>query len=148
MNYKSVSECEQRKWVKYFNYKLPNQYKKIGWAGFTFSIIILLSTKFFDGDFEILKEILKRLLLVFLLIVVISKEKEEDEMIKTIRSQAFSMAFVGGVIYTLLQPIVNFIASLIVGDEMSVFEELGDFQILWFLMIIYLVVFNKLKKRA
>ena len=148
MNYNSISDCEQSKWTKLFNYRLPNQYKKIGWTGFALSMVFLLSTIFFDGDLEILKEILKRLLLVFLLVVVISKEKEEDEMIKTIRAQAFSMAFIGGVFYTLLQPIVNFIASLIVGDEMSVFEELGDFQILWFLMIIYLVVFNKLKKRA
>ena len=45
-----------------------------------FKPYIICSSKlfeFFDGDFEVFKEILKRLLLVFLLVVVISKEKEE-----------------------------------------------------------------------
>ena len=148
MNLKSVSECEDRRISKFFNYKLPNYYKKIGWAGFILSFVILISTKFFDGDYSILVEILKRLLLVFLLIVVMSKEKVEDEMIKSIRSQAFSFAFVGAVAYTLLQPVVNLIVSSIVRPNKVIFEDLGDFQVLWFMMIVYLVVFMKLKKRA
>jgi hypothetical protein len=148
MNLKLVSECEDRRISKFFNYKLPNYYKKIGWAGFILSFVILISTKFFDGDYSILVEILKRLLLVFLLIVVLSKEEVEDEMIKSIRSQAFSFAFVGAVAYTLLQPVVNLIVSSVVRPNKVIFEDLGDFQILWFMMIVYLVVFMKLKKRA
>lgn len=148
MNFKSVSECEDRRIQKFINFKLPNHYKKIGWVGFILSFVILISTKFFDGDYSILIEILKRLLLVFLLIVVMSKEKMEDEMIKSIRSQAFSFAFVGAVAYTLLQPVVNLIVSSIVKPEKAIFEDLGDFQVLWFMMIVYLVVFMKLKKRA
>ncbi|MFK5981888.1 MAG: hypothetical protein QM499_03155 [Flavobacteriaceae bacterium] len=148
MNLKSISECEDHRISKFINYKLPNYYKKIGWVGFALLFAILLSTKFFDGDYSILVEILKRLLLVFLLIVVMSKEKVEDEMIKSIRSQAFSFAFVGAVAYTLLQPVVNLIVSSIVKPEKVIFEDLGDFQVLWFMMIVYLVVFMKLKKRA
>jgi len=148
MNLKSVSECEDRRIQKFINYKLPNHYKKIGWAGFILSFAILIATKFFDGDYSVLVEVLKRLLLVFLLIVVMSKEKVEDEMIKSIRSQAFSFAFVGAVAYTLLQPLVNLIVALIVKPEKAIFNDLGDFQILWFMMTIYLVVFMKLKKRA
>ncbi len=148
MNIKSASECEDRRILKFINFKLPNYYKKIGWIGFTISFVILLSTKYFDGDFSILIELLKRLLLVFLLIVVMSKEKVEDEMIKSIRSQAFSFAFVGAVAYTLLQPTVNLIVSAIVRPDKVIFEDLGDFQVLWFMMIVYLVVFMKLKKRA
>ena len=148
MNLKSVSECEERRISKFINFKLPNFYKKIGWTGFFLSFVILIFAKFFDGDYLILIEILKRLLLVFLLIVVISKEKMEDEMIKSIRSQAFSFAFVGAVAYTLLQPVINLIVSLIVRPDKVIFEDLGDFQVLWFMMIVYLVVFMKLKKRA
>lgn len=147
MNLKSMSDCEQKKLAKLINYKLPNHYKKIGWTGFALSIVVLLSTKLFDGDFTVLVEILKRLMLVFLMVVVISKEKVEDEMIKTIRAQSFSIAFIAGIVYTLVQPIVNFIVGSILDKEMSLFKELGDFQVLWFLLIIYLVVFNKLKKR-
>ncbi len=148
MNIKSASECEDRRILKFINFKLPNYYKKIGWIGFIISFVILLSTKYFDDDFSILIELLKRLLLVFLLIVVMSKEKVEDEMIKSIRSQAFSFAFVGAVAYTLLQPMVNLIVSAIVRPDKVIFEDLGDFQVLWFMMIVYLVVFMKLKKRA
>ncbi len=148
MNLKSVSECEDRRIQKFINFKLPNYFKKIGWAGFILSFIILFSTKLLDGDFSVMVEILKRLLLVFLLIVVMSKEKEEDEMIKSIRAQAFSFAFVGAVAYTLLQPFVNLTVSLIAKTEKAIFKDLGDFQILWFMMIVYLVVFMKLKKRA
>lgn len=148
MNLKSISDCEQKKMAKLINYKLPNHFKKIGWAGFALSFVVLLSTKLFDGDSTVLVEILKRLMLVFLMVVVLSKEKVEDEMIKTIRAQAFSMAFIAGVAYTLVQPIINFIVGSILNEEMSLFEELGDFQVLWFLLIIYLVVFNKLKKRS
>ncbi|PHS63985.1 MAG: hypothetical protein COB12_09000 [Flavobacterium sp.] len=148
MNLKSVSECEDRRIQKFINFKLPNYYKKIGWIGFILSFVILIATKFFEGDYSILVEILKRLLLVFLLIVVMSKEKLEDEMIKSIRSQAFSFAFVGAVAYTLLQPVINIIVASIVKPEKAIFNDLGDFQILWFMMIIYLVVFMKLKKRA
>ena len=148
MNLKSISDCEQKKMSKLINYKLPNKYKKLGWAGFVLSIVVLLSTKLFDNDSTVLVEILKRLMLVFLMVVVLSKEKVEDEMIKTIRAQAFSMAFIAGVVYTLVQPIINFIVGSILNKDMFLFEELGDFQVLWFLLIIYLVVFNKLKKRS
>jgi len=148
MNLKTISECEDRKIQKYLNFRLPHQYKKIGWIGFVLSFVILISTKFFDGNYSVLVEILKRLLLVFLLLVVLSKEKVEDEMIKSIRSQAFTFAFIGAVAYTLLQPVINLIVALIVKPEKAIFKDLGDFQILWFMMIIYLVVFMKLKKRA
>lgn len=148
MNLKSISDCEQNKLSKLINYKFPNHYMKIGWAGFSLSFFVLISTKIFDADTTVLVEILKRLMLVFLMIVVLSKEKVEDEMIKTIRAQSFSIAFIAGIAYTLVQPIINFIVGFFLNEDMSVFEELGDFQVLWFLLIIYLVVFNKLKKRS
>tara|TARA_R110000787_G_scaffold108621_5_gene217056 strand:- start:2461 stop:2907 length:447 start_codon:yes stop_codon:yes gene_type:complete len=148
MNFKTISECEERRISKIINFKFPTYYKKIGWIGFVLISVSLIATKFFDGDFTILVEILKKLLLVFLLMVVISKEKVEDEMVKTIRAQSFSIAFIGGVLYTLLQPIVNLIVSSLFRPNKIIFEDLGDFQVLWFMLIVYLVVFSKLKKRA
>ena len=148
MNFKTISECEERRISKILNFKLPNYYKKVGWIGFALVSVSLISTRFFDGDFTILVEIFKKLLLVFLLMVVISKEKVEDEMVKTIRAQSFSIAFIGGVLYTLVQPIVNLIVSSLVRPDKVIFEDLGDFQVLWFMLIVYLVVFSKLKKRA
>ena len=148
MNFKSISECEEKRISKFLNYKLPNRYKKIGWIGFVLVGLSLIATKYFDGDFTIIVETFKRLLLVFLLMVVISKEKVEDEMVKSIRAQSFSFAFIGGVFYTLIQPIINLIVSSLFRPEKVIFEDLGDFQVLWFMLIVHLVVFNKLKKRA
>jgi len=145
---KSVIECERRRGEKFLNFKLPNYFKKIGWIGFVVIFLILLSTNFFEGDLEILKSILKMVSLVFLLIVVFSREKVEDEMIQKIRAQSYSFAFLGGVLYTLIQPIINYIAFLLFKPEKAVVEDLGDFQVLWFMLTIYLVFFYYAKKNS
>ena len=108
--------------------------------------MFLLSNKFFEGDLEILKSILKKASLLFLLVVVFSKEKVEDEMIEKLRAQSYSFAFLGGVLYTLIQPIFNYIAFLLFKPEKAVFEDLGDFQILWFMLTVYLMFFYYAKK--
>lgn len=148
MNMKSIVECERKKGEKFLNFRLPHYYKKIGWVGFALVFTVLLSTKFFDGDYEVLKIVLKKLSLVFLLLVVFSKEKIEDEMIQKIRAQSFSFAFLGGVLYTLGQPIINYFVFLIATPEKAIVEDLGDFQILWFMLTVYLMFFYVTKKRS
>ena len=148
MNMKSMLECERSKAEKFLNFKLPHYYKKIGWIGFALVFATLLSTKFFDGDYEILKSVLKKLSLVFLLIVVFSKEIVEDEMIQKIRAQSFSFAFLGGVLYALGQPLINYLVFLIAKPEKAIVEDLGDFQILWFMLTVYLMFFYVTKKRS
>ena len=148
MNMKSIIECERKRVEKFLNFKLPNHFKKIGWFGFALVFITLLATKFFDGDYEVLITVLKKLSLVFLLIVVFSREKTEDEMIQKIRAQSFSFAFLGGVLYTLGQPIINYFVFLIAKPEKAIVEDLGDFQILWFMLTVYLMFFYVTKKRS
>lgn len=146
MNMKSKMDCEQKRGMKFLNFKLPHNFKKIGWLGFALVFLILLSTKYLEGNLEILKSILKKTSLLFLLIVVFSKEKVEDEMIEKLRAQSYSFAFLGGVLYTLIQPIFNYIAFLLFKPENAVFEDLGDFQILWFMLTVYLMFFYYAKK--
>lgn len=148
MNMKSMIECERSKAEKFLNFKLPHYYKKIGWIGFAVVFATLLSTKFFEGDFEVLNDVLRKLSLVFLLIVVFSREIVEDEMIQKIRAQSFSFAFLGGVLYALGQPLINYLVFLIAKPEKAIVEDLGDFQILWFLLTIYLLFFYITKKRS
>ena len=145
---KSISDCENNRMQKILNFKLPIYWKKIGWIGFALTMITLLSTKFFDGDLEVLKDVLRKLSLAFLLIVVLSKETIEDELIQKLRSQSYSIAFIGGVLYALLQPLFNYVVFLAVKPEKATFEDLGDFQILWFMLTIYLMVFYVSKKRS
>lgn len=148
MNMKSMLECEQKRSEKFLNFKLPHSFKKVGWIGFALAFIALLSTKFFEGDLEVLKTVLKKLSLVFLLIVVFSKEQVEDEMIQKIRAQSFSFALLGGVLYALVQPLINYLVFLVAKPEKAIVEDLGDFQILWFMLTVYLMFFYVNKKRS
>ena len=148
MNLKSIQECERRRAQKLLNYKLPSYYKKIGWIGVIVSLAVIMSTSFFDGDFELMKDILRKVVLAFLFIVVLAKEEVEDERIQNFRAQSFSFAFMAGVLYALFQPLVNWIAFSIFKPEKAILEDLGDFQILWLMLTVYLFFFYILKKRG
>jgi hypothetical protein len=148
MNLKSMQECERRRAQKLLNYKLPTYWKKIGWAGAILSLVAIMSTSLFDGDFELLKDILRKVVLAFLFIVILAKEEVEDERVQNFRAQSFSFAFLAGVLYTLFQPVANWIVFSIFRPERAAFEDLGDFQILWLMMTVYLVFFYLVKKRG
>ena len=148
MNMKAIENCEQSKMERLLNFKLPNKMKIVGWLIMAVSLGIILSTKLFDGDFEVLKHVLKRVVLLGLLIVVVSKEKVEDERIQVIRAKAFGSTFLVAVVYVLVQPIINYIVNLIVEPQDAVFEDLGDFVIVWFLLAVYLMVYTMLKRKG
>lgn len=147
MNMNKICDSEERRLHWLVNFKLPNYWKKIGWGVLIISIFFLILTKFFDDDYLVIKSILKKLTLVGLLIVAISKDKIEDELVENLRGKAFSFSFIIGVVYVLVQPIINYAAFLVVKPERAKFEDLGDFQILWFLLIVYLMTFWFLKRR-
>ena len=148
MNLKSIQECDRRSTQKLLNFKLPTYYKKIGWIGAIVTFSALLLTGFIDGDYGLLKDILRKVVLVFLFMVVLSKEKVEDERIQNFRAQSYSFAFLGGVLYALFQPVANWIAFAIVKPGREVEVDLGDFQILWVMLTIYLLFFYVSKKRG
>ena len=127
-------------------YQLPNLYKRIGWGIVILSAILLISKKVFLSDLSIVSQIAKNLALLGLLIVIISKEKIEDELIGMIRGKAFSFAFIAGVVYTLVMPITDYLVDIAIGKQDASYNELGDFIILWFMMVVYLAFFNLLKK--
>ena len=143
---KSILECDRRRMEKFLKFKLPHYVKKIGWAGFIASLLLLIATKFFDSEPILLKEILKKASLVFLLLVVFSKEKIEDELIVQLRAQSFSFAFLAGVLYALLQPFFNWIVFALFKPERARLEDLGDFQILWVMLMVYLMFFHISKR--
>ncbi|WP_051285126.1 hypothetical protein [Aequorivita capsosiphonis] len=127
--------------------KLPNTWKRIGWAIFIVSLVLILLNRFIDINHIVFKSILKNTMLVGLLIVIISKEKIEDELVENLRSKAFSFAFIMGVAWVLVQPLLNYLVSFLIKPQDANYQDLGDFQILWFLLIIYLTIFWFLKKR-
>ena len=148
MNFKSIQECEQKRTRFFLNYKLSNYWKKIGLIGAIVSLLVIMSTSLFDGNFELLKDVLRKVVLAFLLLMVLAREEQEDERIQNIRAQSFSFAFLAGVLYALFQPLVNLIVASIFMPDKASFEDLGDFQILWLMLTVYLLFFYFLKKRA
>ncbi|NND88314.1 MAG: hypothetical protein HKM28_03600 [Flavobacteriaceae bacterium] len=146
MSLNSVRECERRKIERFLNFKLPPYFKKIGWVLVVISLLALIGFRFLEINSEMSSYLLKRLVLVALLLVVLSREVIEDERIQQCRSKAFSMTFIAAVLYVLVQPLVNFIVDLFISADNSQFEDLGDFVIIWFMLFVYLMFFQLLKR--
>ncbi|AXG71249.1 hypothetical protein KORDIASMS9_03506 [Kordia sp. SMS9] len=140
-------EAEERRLKKIVNFGLPNHYKKIGIAIAVLSFLTLIILKITGVEIsETLKFISKRVVLLGLLIVVLSREKVEDEMMLAIRGKALAGAFVGGAVYTLIYPAITYAAAVVMGNKTPKLVDTGDFQILWFMLFMYLLFFYLIKK--
>lgn len=149
MNLRDIQDCETKRLNKYKRFLvLPNYFKKIGLVIFIISLVFVLAVGFLTEGNETIKQIGKNITLISLLIIVLSKEKIEDELIEKLRGQAFTLAFITGVIYAIFQPYINYLVAAVVKPEKAVFEQLGDFVILWFMLVVYLCFFYMLKRTA
>jgi hypothetical protein len=125
---------------------LPHSYKKVGAWLLGLSFLALVILKINMGELGIYRTALKQLMLVGLLFMAISKEEIEDEMIVNLRAQAFSLSFICGIIYALVQPYINYGVAAVVAPEKAIYEEFGTFIILWFMLTVHLLFFYVLKK--
>ena len=146
MDLKNIYEYERKKLEKLKRYQLPHTYKKIGWGLIFVSLLVLILKKFYLTDQMEIGQIAKNGMLVGMLVIIISKEKIEDELIGMIRGQAFSFAFIAGVVYALVMPLTDYIVDLVFKTKEASYSELGDFIILWFMMVMYLAFFTLLKR--
>jgi len=147
MSLKTVSECERKRVSKYSNISLPNSYNKLGIAITAVAFLALLVLGFIENEPEILRDLIKKLILVGLLVVSISKDKEEDELTQKLKTQSYTMAFVFGVLYAVIQPYITYFIALLIGKENKLeFLQLGDFQLLFFMLVIQIGFYRMLKK--
>jgi len=147
MNTKKIMDCEQRRFNKLINYRLPHKFMGIGITIAIVSIVIIFVRKFgMEGDTEWLKALLKKSLLVGMLLMSVSKDKEEDEMTISLRSQSYAIAFVIGVVYALVMPYIDYWVSNTLKPEGEVLKDLGDFQVLVFMLMIQLMFYHNLKR--
>jgi hypothetical protein len=146
MNVKSFMECERKSLEKMKRYQLSNKFKKIGIGIIIISVVAFIVNKLSIENID-LKLTSKYGILIGLLFISISKEKIEDELIKSLRMQSYTFAFIAGVIITLLtNPIFNYIANLISEKQQGNFEGVGDWEILWILLSIQVFYFEFLKR--
>lgn len=146
MSFKKVSECERTKLESFLDkFQLPNVYKKVGLTVFVLSFLLLTVIKFIDSEPLWVRPGLKQMMLVGLLIISISREKIEDELIQILRSKSYSLAFIIGVIYIMLQPLINYIVDFILGTTEEP-DNLGYVQVLLFMLLIQVGFFEVLKR--
>jgi hypothetical protein len=146
MNLKKTTECERTKLESFLDkFQLPNVFKKVGLTVLALSFLLLTIIKFTDSEPLWARPLLKQGMLIGLLIISISREKIEDELIQTLRSKSYSLAFIIGVIYIMLQPLANQIVNFILGTSEAP-DNLGYVQVLLFMLLIQVGFFEVLKR--
>lgn len=140
----SICERERKQLEKMNKFQLVNPYKKVGFIIALTSFVLMILRGFIE-DSEWLKPILHGSLLIGLLVISVSKEKIEDEFIDSLRSQSYRLAFILAIVYSLMQPLINYgVASLLNQDDKL--EGFSYFQVLFFMLIVQLLFFWQLKR--
>lgn len=143
MNTQKIMEYEANNTRKFK--LLPYSYKRIGIGLLIISIIGLIFFKLLFEDFETIGMIIKKVLIVSLLIISISKDKVEDELTIQLRAHSYSLAFIIGVLYALVQPYANYLVALVINFDDTSYADLGDFQVLIFMLMVQLMFYRLLK---
>lgn len=147
MKKESFIDCERKRFEKLIKFRLPHKFLKIGMGIAGFSIIAMVVRGFLhESGTEWLKVLFQKTLLIGMLIMSISKDKIEDEMTVQLRAQSYMYAFVLGIVYALVMPNVEFGVSNIVNHGGEVYKDLGDFQVLLFMLMIQLMFYHNLKR--
>lgn len=143
MSKQTICERERKNLEKMNKFQLQKKYKKVGFYVAIGSFILMISLKFFEDPIW-LKPFLHGLLLIGLLIMSVSKDKLEDEYIDSLRSQSYRLAFILAIVYSLIQPLVNYGVAFIFNQDDKL-EGFDYFQVLFFMLIVQLMFFWKLK---
>lgn len=140
----SICESERKQLEKMNKFQLGNPYKKVGFIIALTSFVLMILRGFIE-DSEWIRPILHGTLLIGLLVISVSKEKIEDEFIDSLRSQSYRLAFILAIVYSLMQPLINYgVASLLNQDDKL--EGFSYFQVLFFMLIVQLLFFWQLKR--
>jgi hypothetical protein len=146
MNSKEVENCERTRLELFLNkVQLPQKYKSIGIVMVTLSFMAISIFKFINDEPLWIGPGLKHAMLLGLLIISLSREKIEDEMIETLRSKSYALAFIIGVGYSMLQPLANYFIDLILGED-DFSSNIGYAQVLLFMLLIQVGFFELLKR--
>lgn len=147
MNAQKIMEYERKSFGKLINFRLPHACMTIGVVLVFLSIAMMFVRAFgMEGDTIWLKLLLQKALLIGMLLISISKDKVEDEMTMSLRAQSYAVAFVIGVLYALVMPYVEYGVDAVVNSNTKELKNLGDFQVLLFMLMIQLLFYHNLKR--
>lgn len=146
MNAKKIVDCERSTIQKILDFRLPRYFRTLGIVLFAISFLFMFLKSSFPEYTSEIKEGAKRLMLIAMLFMSMAKDKEEDELTILLRGQSYAAAFILGIVYALVMPYVEYGVSNLMNSEAEAFKELGDFQILLFMLMIQLMYYHILKK--
>lgn len=147
MTTKDIIEHEKKSFHKQMKELklLPHKYFKIGIGVAIISFISMLSLKYM-GDYGLAIQLFRNVMLLSLLVITVSKSKEEDEMTIKLRSQAFVLAFIWGVLYAVVQPIISILANFFMNSKTEEWSEMSMYQILLFMLLIQIAFYHGAKR--
>ena len=146
MSLRNTEHCERTKLESFLSkVQLPHVYKKIGFIIVISAFLIKMGFKFVADEPLWIPPLFKQIMLIGLLIISLSKEKIEDELIETLRSKSYALAFIIGVGYTMLQPLANYIVDSVMGKQEPP-SDIGYVQVLLFMLLIQVGFFEVLKR--
>lgn len=145
MNKEKIMDCERTKIEKWSSFQLSNAWKTRGTLICLLLFFTMIGLKFTESEPDWLREVLRKGLLVGLLIITLSKEKIEDEMVASLRAKAYTLAVVMAVVYSLIQPIADYLIHNFV-YEASKDNDFSYFQVLSFMLLVQIMFFEILKR--
>jgi hypothetical protein len=144
MSKQSLCERERSHLEKMNKFQLGNQFKKIGYIIAVGTFVGMIGRKYIENS-EWIRPILHGILLVGLLLISLSKEKLEDEFVDSLRSQSYRLAFIMVIVYSLIQPLINFGVGYLFNQDEDM-KAFSYFQVLFFMLIVQLMFFWQLKR--
>ena len=125
--------------------QLPNAVKRYGIGIAILSFLMLIVNKF-AWDSEVLRQACRYGMLIGFLIASLSKEPIEDEFIIKLRLQSYMIAFVVAIAYAIVLPFLDYGLDLWFKSDLAEFKDLGDFEILWLLLSIQVILFELFRR--
>ncbi|MFD2567591.1 hypothetical protein [Pseudotenacibaculum haliotis] len=141
----SFCESERKRLDKMNKFQLAHRFKRIGWVIVIIAFVLMIAKKFVDEPSWV-KPVLTNLMIVGFLLISLAKEKVEDELIDKLRAQSYRLAFILGVVYSLVQPYVEYGVDYLFNQEKA---EMGFsyFQVLIFMLLVQIMFFTNLKRQ-
>lgn len=143
-------ENEERRIDKFSRFQLSNSFRRIGWIIILISVVLLLINRTIIVDPYtqlVLRHIVLNTMIIGLLMISLAKEKIEDELIVSLRAKSYRMAFIFGVLYSLVQPYtVLVIRSLKESEPTDSTNTFSYFQVIIFMLIVQIAFFERFKR--
>ena len=147
METETYMQKEQRALQKLINFRLPRRFMTIGIIICAVTLLLMFFRETLFGEESlVIRDALQKSLLIGMLMISITRDSVEDEMIVQLRMQSYAWAFITGVIYALIMPYVEFGVSSVVNVDNETFKNLGDFQVLLFMLLVQLMCYHVLKR--